>query len=178
MTSISAASIGYLSPLQQLQKELRSEVTAGKVSAVDQDALTSALTDIDTPLQTSRSSGLSAKRTSPDDLKAKIDDLISGEVSSGKLTKDQAIELREVFEKAFSRTSPGGAGGPPPPTSDGAVSSDDAGSASGGSTTEDLLQQFIKALQESLSSSSRSYGASGDTDNIKSISALLVDYQT
>src|SRR6266403_5971993 len=134
MTSISTASSSYLSPLQQLQKELQSEVNAGKISSADQDALTSALTDIDSSLQSSRSSGSSSKKTSPDDLKAKIDDLIAGEVSSGKLTSDQATELQGVFKAAFGN-GPGGSGGPggaggahghhdgPPPT-DSASSTD------------------------------------------------------
>jgi len=102
MTSISAAGSGYLPPLQQLQKELQSEVTAGKISSVDQDALTSALRDIDSSLQGGRLSGSSSKKA-PDDLKAKIDDLIAGEVSGGKLTNDQATELRGVFEAHFPR---------------------------------------------------------------------------
>ena len=43
MTSISAASAGnYQSPLQKLQQELQSEVSAGTVSSSDQSALTTA----------------------------------------------------------------------------------------------------------------------------------------
>ena len=80
MTSISAAaSSGYLSPLQQLQKELQSEVSSGKINSTDQDALSAALTDIDASLQSSRP-GPSAggTRPSPEDMKSKIDDLIAG----------------------------------------------------------------------------------------------------
>src|SRR5258708_39490794 len=149
MTSISAASSSYLSPLQQLQKELQSEVDAGKISSTDQDALTSALTDIDSSLQSSRSSGSSSKKTSPDDLKAKIDDLIAGEVSSGKLTSDQATELKGVFESAFSKGGsggaggaggPAGAGGPPPPgDSDSSSSSDGSSSSTSATSATDLL---------------------------------------
>ena len=95
MTSISAASAQtYQSPLQKLQDELLSEVKSGAIKSSDQDALASALTDIDSAMQASRASDqASGTRPSPDGLKSKIDDLIAGEVSSGKLTSDQATEL-------------------------------------------------------------------------------------
>src|SRR6266480_6993079 len=113
MTSISAASINtYQSPLQKLQDELLSEVNSGAVSSSDKDALSTALTDIDSAMQASRTSDqASGTRPSPDQLKSKIDDLIAGEVSSGKLTSDQATELQGVFKAAFAN-GPGGAGGP------------------------------------------------------------------
>src|SRR6478672_6223477 len=110
MTSISAASAStYQSPLQRLQDELQSEVTSGAISSADQDALPSALTDIDSSLQASRASD-QASGTRPGDLKSKIDDLINGEVSSGKLTSDQATELQGVFKVAFA-DGPAGSGG-------------------------------------------------------------------
>src|SRR5258708_1784061 len=120
MTSISAASANtYQSPLQKLQDELQSEVSSGAVSSSDQSALSSALTDIDTALQSSRSSDQSGgTQSSRGDLHSKIDDLISGEVSSGKLTSDQATELQGLFKQAFAKgpggPPPGGDGGPPP----------------------------------------------------------------
>ncbi len=111
MTSISAASAStYQSPLQKLQAELLSEVQSGSISSSDQDALSSALTDIDSSLQSSRTTD-QASGTKPGDLKSKIDDLINGEVSSGKLTSDQATELQGIFKAAFAN-GPGGAGGP------------------------------------------------------------------
>src|SRR5260370_27687734 len=111
MTSISAASINtYQSPLQKLQNELLSEVNSGAISSSDKDALASALTDIDSSLQSSRASDqASGTKPSPDDLKSKIDNLIAGEVSSGKLTSDQATELQGVFKSAFAG-GPGGSG--------------------------------------------------------------------
>src|SRR5256885_6130079 len=113
MTSISAASVNtYQSPLQKLQDELLSEVNSGAISSSDKDALSTALTDIDSAMQASRTSDqASGTRPSPDQLKSKIDDLINGEVSSGKLTSDQATELQGVFKAAFAN-GPGGAGGP------------------------------------------------------------------
>ena len=195
MTSISAISSStYQSPLQKLQDELQAEINSGTIGSSDQDALSSALTDIDSSLQSSRASdSAGGTRPSPGDLKSKIDDLIAGEVSSGKLTSDQATELQGVFKAAFAN-GPGGAGGPggarghhgghdgPPPT-DSASSTDSTSSSSGTSSADDILQQFLQSLQESLSaSSSTSYSATGSSSTAgnasSSFSALLIDYQT
>jgi len=179
MTSISAASAQtYQSPLQKLQDELLSEVKSGAIKSSDQDALSAAL--IDSAMQASRASGT---RPSPDGLKSKIDDLIASEVSSGKLTSDQATELQGIFKAAFAN-GPGGAGGPPPggrggPPADGASSSDDSSSST--TSIDDILKQFLQSLQELLSaSSSTTYGASGSssTSSSGSFSALLIDYQS
>src|SRR3954451_6253252 len=165
MTSISAASAQtYQSPLQKLQDELLSEVKSGAIKSSDQDALTSALTDIDSAMQASRTSDqASGTRPSPADMKSKIDDLIAGEVSSGKLTSDQATELQSVFKAAFAN-GPGGAGGPggPPPSGDAPPSDHPPSSSSPSTSIDDILKQFLQSLQESLSaSSSTSYGATG-----------------
>jgi len=190
MTSISAASVNtYQSPLQKLQDELLSEVNSGAISSSDKDALSAALTDIDTAMHASRASDqASGTRPSPDQLKSKIDDLIAGEVSSGKLTSDQATELQGVFKAAFANGpggaggpgGPGGAGGPPPggpPPADGASSSDDSSSST--TSIDDILKQFLQSLQESLSASSTSYGATGTSSSSSvSFSALLIDYQS
>jgi len=195
MTSISAASINtYQSPLQKLQNELLSEVNSGAISSSDKDALSAALTDIDSAMQASRASDqTSGTRPSPDQLKSKIDDLIAGEVSSGKLTSDQATELQGIFKAAFANGpggaggpgGPGGAGGPPPggpggpPPSDGASSSDDTSSST--TSIDDILKQFLQSLQESLSaSSSTTYGVNGSssTSSSGSFSALLIDYHS
>ena len=193
MTSISAASTNsYQSPLQKLQDELLSEVNSGAVNSSDKDALSAALTDIDSAMQASRASDQAGgTRPSPADMKSKIDDLIAGEVSSGKLTSDQATELQGIFKSAFANGpggargpgGPGGAGGPPPggpPPSDDASSSDDTSSTSS-SSIDDILKQFLQSLQDSLSaSSSTSYGATGATSSSSSasFSALLIDYQS
>jgi hypothetical protein len=185
MTSISAASAQtYQSPLQKLQDELLSEVKSGAIKSSDQDALSAALSDIDSAMQASRANDqASGTRPSPDGLKSKIDDLIASEVSSGKLTSDQATELQGIFKAAFAN-GPGGAGGPPPggrggPPADGASSSDDSSSST--TSIDDILKQFLQSLQESLSaSSSTTYGASGSssTSSSGSFSALLIDYQS
>lgn len=114
MTSISALSTHHhqhTSPLQRLQDELQSEVSSGTISASDQSALSSALSDIDSSLQ-SDGTGDQSSDSGPGGIKSKIDDLIQQEVSSGKLTDQQATELQGIFKSAFSH-GPGGAGGPP-----------------------------------------------------------------
>ena len=200
MTSISAASAqSYQSPLQKLQNELLSEVNSGVIGSADKDALSSALTDIDSAMQSSRASDqASGTRPSPEDMKSKIDDLINGEVSSGKLTSDQATELQGIFKAAFANGpggagpggpggpgGSGGAGGPRPgghggqPPSDGASSSDDSSSST--TSVDDILKQFLESLQEQLSASSTSYSATGGSSTSStsaSFSALLIDYQT
>jgi hypothetical protein len=104
MTSISpTSSSSYLSPLQKLQDQLQAEVNSGAISSSDQSALSSALTDINSSLQNgSASDPASGTNSSPGDLKSKIDGLIANEVSSGKLTSDQATELQGVFKAAFA----------------------------------------------------------------------------
>ena len=189
MTSISAASAQtYQSPLQKLQDELLSEVKSGAVKSSDQDALASALTDIDSALQASRASDqASGTRPSPADLQSKIGGLINSQVADGKLTADQATELQGIFKEAFANGpggagGPRGAGGPPPggpPPADDASASDDTSSST--TSIEDILKQFLESLQESLSaSSSTTYGATGTSSASSNVSfsALLIDYQT
>ncbi|MET0709047.1 MAG: hypothetical protein ABWY82_19720, partial [Tardiphaga sp.] len=173
-------------PLQKLQQELQAEIASGNVTAGDQDALSSALTDIDSSLSAGRQTGTA--KASPDDMKSRIDDLIDAQVASGKLTTDQATELQGIFQSAFSGVGgPRGAGGPPPggpggpPPSD-SVSTDSTDSADSTDDVSDILQKFLASLQESLSASSTSYSASGGSSTAASskvsFSALLIDYQT
>jgi len=114
MSSISSIALPQsTSPLARLQSELASEVSAGTISSVDQSALSSALTDIDSAMKSGAASSRGAP-PSPDAMKAKIDGLIDGGVKDGKLTSAQADELKNVFAQAFSGGpgGPGGAGGP------------------------------------------------------------------
>ena len=195
MTSISAASSSaYLSPLQKLQDELQAELKSGAISSGDQGALSSALTDINSSLQTSPASDQAGgSKPSADGLKSKIDDLIAGEVSSGKLTSAQATELQGVFKAAFAGGAggPGGAGGAHgphgghggPPPADSSSSADGTDSSSGATSANDILKQFLQSLQDSLSASApTSYSATGtsgtNSNSTTSFSALLIDYQT
>lgn len=103
MSSISAASSSnYLTPQQLLQAELQQEVNSGAISSSDESALSSALNDISSSLQGGSTDGTTAAgNTSPGDIKSKIDSLIANEVSSGKLTQQQATELQGLFQNAF-----------------------------------------------------------------------------
>ncbi|MCA1426627.1 MULTISPECIES: hypothetical protein [unclassified Bradyrhizobium] len=172
MTSISAASAGsHQSPLQRLQQELQSQVSTGAISSSDQSALSTALTDIDTALQQSRSSGAPPSK---DEMQSRIEDLISSEVSNGTLTSEQAEELKSVFQSAFT----GGPGGPPPDDgSSDSTTTDSTSSSSTDQTTAEILQQFLEALQQSQSSAS-SYGANGSSTGNSSLAALLIDYKS
>jgi hypothetical protein len=191
MTSIAPSSNNYLSPLQQLQATLQSEVNSGAISSSDQGALSSALTDINSSLQSgSGNAPASGTNLPPGDLKSKIDTLIAGEVSSGKLTNAQATELRGVFKDAFASGAgaPSETAGPQaagathhghhggPRTADTTSSTDSTSGSSNTSPAPDILQKFLLSLKNSLSSSSSSpssYSANGT-----SASALLIDYQT
>jgi hypothetical protein len=108
MTSISATSTSnYQLSLQQLQNDLQQEVNSGTISSSDETALSSALNDINSSLQGgSGSSGSSgAGSSSSGDLKSKLDSLIANEVSSGKLTQQQATELQGLFQNALGGNS-------------------------------------------------------------------------
>ena len=140
MTSISAASAQtYQSPLQKLQDELLSEVKSGAIKSSDQDALSSALTDIDSAMQASRASDqASGTRPSPD--RTEIEDRRSDRRRSFQRQADQrsghrtAGHLQGGLRQRSRRgwRSGAAAGGPPPggpPPADGASSSDDTSSS-------------------------------------------------
>ncbi len=185
MTTIaSKTSANYLTPLQPLQKEVAAEVSSGQVSSSDATALAAALKDIDSSLQQGAGSSADSGSAKPSgDLKSKIDDLIAGEVSAGKLTTDQATELKTVFAGAFGG-GPGGAGAPPSDSADATTATVSTSSAdsttSSDTSTQDLLQQFIELLQQAQVSSPTSYSASGDSGggaSGKSSSALVLDFR-
>ena len=185
MTSISATTsqYAYTSPRDRLQNELTSEISAGTVKSADLDPLTAALDSIDETLRSQRESDRAAgsRPPSPDEMKSKIDDLIAEQVSSGKLTSDQAEELKNVFANAFA-SGPGGAGdphGPPPgggPGGAAGVQGTDDSSDTDGTNIQELLASFLKTLQESMSQT-QGYNASSQQSQSFS-AALLIDFQT
>jgi len=148
--------------------------------------LTAALDSIDETLKSQRESDRAAGSgpPSPDEMKSKIDDLIAAQVSSGKLTSDQADELKNVFANAFA-SGPGGPGGPggphgPPPGGGpggaaGVQGTDDT-SDSDSTNIQDLLASFLKTLQETMS---QTQGYNANSQQSQSFSAaLLIDFQT
>jgi hypothetical protein len=190
MSSItSATSMQQYSPLARLQDELASEVSAGTISSGDQSALSTALSDIDTAMQSQAPSAGSPP--SPDSMKSKIDGLISNEVSNGTLTSAQADELQNVFAKTF-QGGPGGPGGPggahghhhhdggDGDAAGGAgtssTSSTNGTQSSTGTDVSKLLSDFLKMIQNSQGSSSTTYGSGGDSLSSQ-IQALIVNFQ-
>lgn len=184
MTSISAINqFARVSPRELLQNELLSEISSGTISSTDQEALTAALDDIDSALRSSAESSRAAgsRPPSPTEMKSKIDDLIAGEVDKGTITSDQADELKAIFSNALPQGGPrdgggpggpGGAGGPPPVS--GEKDSESTSSSTETDVTE-LLQEFLKSLQQSLSKNG-TYSDSGVSS--LSITSLVVNYQT
>ena len=178
MSSIAATGLSQqMSPLQRLQDELTSEVSSGAISANDESALSSALTDIDSELKSQAPSAGSGSPPSPDAMKTKIDDLIANEVSNGKLTSAQADELKNVFAQAF-KGGPGGPGGPHGhggPGGPGQGGASASQSSSSDSSSSNILADFLKQLQDSQGNSS-SYSAGGDS-LISQLKSLVVNYQ-
>jgi hypothetical protein len=193
MTSISSAAsmAQFVSPRERLQDTLETQASNGTVKSADVQALSAALDDIDTAMTQGRSaSGASrGQRPSPTEMTEKINGLIDEQVQSGKLTSDQAEELKGVFAEAMPSGGPGGAGGPggpggpppggPPPGGPGGAeqSSDSSGSSSGSDELADLLADFLKMVQESQSKA-QTYGANGSSSNQISSVSLVVNFET
>jgi hypothetical protein len=182
MTAISTVSsnqYAFTSPRDLLQNELTKEVSAGTISSADQNALSSAPDSIDSSLQSQRDSGgASGTGRSPGDLKAKVDDLIAKQVSDGKLTSDQATELKNVFQNAFAkgpRGGPGGVGGSDATGANGSSNTSSTSSTSSATDLQKLLADFLSNLQNSSSQTS-SYTGSGQTQSANA--ALLFNYQS
>ena len=182
MTSISTSMsrAAMMSPNDRMKLQLQSAVSAGTVKASDQTALSSALDDIDTAI---RSSGASQAGSAPTDMKTRVDSLIDKEVTDGKLSDEQASELKELFAQA----APQGPGGPPPPppaeagtdstdavtaTSDGSTSTGTTGTSDAKQLAEALMA-FLKKFQEAMDSNAP-YAANGSSVS-SSRSSVLFD---
>jgi len=207
VSSLGSSQYTYSSPLQQLEAELQSEVSAGTVSSSDQSALSSALTSINSSLTADQSSQTAGSPdgtggNGPGDIKSKINSLIQAQVASGALTSNQATELQNLFSNTFGNgpDGSGGAGGPggpqgfggpppgPPPSGSSSASavaqlldsssSTDASSSDGSSTDStslsNILQDFLKQLQDAQS---LSYGPNGATTAASSLGSTLINYQ-
>ena len=194
ISTVGANSSSRPSPLDLLQNELSSEVSAGTISSSDQSALSTALDSIDASLKSDRQAGESSgTRPSHDDIKSKITDLINAQVQNGTLTGDQATELQNVFQNAFAngpgghagQGGPGGPGGPGggpggpgggpggpggPGGADGASDSSDSGS-----DISKLLSDFLDSLQNATNQAS---GYDGTGASASANPSLLFDYQS
>jgi hypothetical protein len=135
----------------------------------------------------------------PVNLRQRLDDLIGGEVATGRLSESQATDLRAVFDDAFARfgtgaPAPGGAA--PSAQTESAGSSSSSAERSQDTTRTDsfppqaappdarpanAIQRFLDALQASLDAGGAStYGASGRNNvaAIKTVPPLLINYRT
>jgi hypothetical protein len=110
MTSISSTLASFLQPPgSKVQSRLQSAVSSSSISAADQTALSGAITDIFSQLTGASTATTAATTTitaasgttaAPASMKDRVDGAIDNEVSSGKLTSDQATELKSLFAKA------------------------------------------------------------------------------
>lgn len=167
MTSVS--STGWGTGIQSL---LQRQVTSGAIPKGDQSALSSAITDIGGALK----SGTSTSGSIQD----RVSSLIDNEVSSGKLTGDQASELKGLFAKAHGHVhhahggggassalndllSPDGTTNADGTTSTATASTDPITSiASGAHSVVDGLASFVSNLRSAVKSNGL-YGAGGST---------------
>jgi hypothetical protein len=155
MTGMSSIG-GMMSPREMMQTQLSSAVSAGKINSTDKAALSSALTDIDSAM---RSSGPPAGGVSADAMKSKVNGLIDQQVKTGKLTSDQADQLKGLFQDFADKMS--AAGGPP-----------GMGGMQGGSLggTDDQTQTLLDSLfgnaRNDDADDKSSTGKSADINNL------------
>ncbi|NIJ31889.1 hypothetical protein [Sphingomonas oligoaromativorans] len=165
MTSISGNSWG-----SGIQALLQKQVTAGTIPSGDQSALSSAIGDIGKAIQ---SAG-----TSAGSMKDQVSSAIDNEVSTGKLTTDQATELKGLFAKAHAghaHHAHGGGGASaldslfsddgtdPTSTASSTTSTDPFATVAGDANSAvDRLSSFVSSLRSAVSSNSL-YGAAGST---------------
>ncbi len=95
-----------MSPADRMQYALQAAVQAGTVNASDQTALSSALNNIDTSLQSTAASS-NTTNLDPGSIQDQVNSLINGQVSNGTLTPDQGNELQQVFAQAAHKMGGG-----------------------------------------------------------------------
>ncbi len=165
MTSVS--STGWGTGIQSL---LQRQVTSGAIPQGDQSALSSAINDI--------GGALSSGTSSSGSIQDRVSGLIDNEVSSGKLTGDQATELKGLFAKAHGHMHHVHAGGGASSALNDLLSPDDTTNADGTTSTTstdpltsaangahsviDGLASFVSSLRSAVSSNGL-YGAGGST---------------
>ena len=101
MTSISSNPVA-----DRMQYALQAAVQAGTVNASDQNALSTALNNIDSSLQ-STAAASSTTNLDPGSIKDQVNSLINGQVSNGTLTSDQGTELQQAFAQAAHKMGGG-----------------------------------------------------------------------
>jgi hypothetical protein len=160
------------SPREFLQRELVSQISGGAIPANDRKALSGALDEIDAAF----SKEFSSKASSPPDsaeIDAKIDGLITAQVKAGKLTSDQADELKQFL------SGPADDGPDEPDSSEepnGWEESADTEGASGAVDPSKTMVEFLRELQSSQDNLPR-YGSNGQHKMQTADFSLLLDYR-
>jgi hypothetical protein len=130
---------------------------------------------------------VSASSILPDDLKTKLNTLITNEVDNGNLTGDQADKLRKAFAIALGSGPNGDAGlqdvgkQPAPGPASPPAAEPRAGDGTAASTpSEDVgtvLNDFLKLLQNAQSVASSGYGARGVSSATAAVKSVqLINY--
>lgn len=101
MTSISSNSAA-----DRMQYALQAAVQTNTVKASDLSALSTALNNIDSSLQSPAASA-SSTNLDPGSIKDQVTSLINGQVSNGTLTPDQGTELQQAFTQASHKMGGG-----------------------------------------------------------------------
>ena len=111
MNSVSGGMPGLGGSENGLLSRISNATSSGHLSRTDGAAINSALGDIAGQLQSSASTSASssASGTSPRAAFARVGALIDGEVQSGKLTEQQASELKSFLQPQKHGGGPGGA---------------------------------------------------------------------
>ena len=176
-----------VSPSDRIKQQLAAAIASGNVKAGDKGAVSGALDDIGAAMDASAPTRRAANQD-------KIGDLIDKQVSDGKLSEDQAADIKALFADAMQQL--GGllnAGSQPAAADDDADAMNDntavdyglqalaslpsPGSPAGGADSMSALVDFLSTLQTSEVQASP-YGASGSrTANATTtgLSSLMID---
>lgn len=186
MTSIAAAQArpARPSPRDELQEELRSKIASGAVSQSDGTAIDAALASIEKTLDADRAAATTSTalttvaKPRPEEMKAKIEGLIDGQVKAGSLTSSQASTLKQLFSDVAAKKPGHGGPGAPPPGEAGETGADvETGESEGGlalSAPEvaHLFAAFLQGLRDQAGS--LGYGTDG-TATGAAASPLVLD---
>ncbi|MGU3359774.1 hypothetical protein ACLBWX_05510 [Methylobacterium sp. M6A4_1b] len=177
----------FPSPQMRAHDRIAAQSASGSITSTDQTALDTAVDTIDAALKGSDGAAASGQaRLDPEDMKARIDDLIGQQVQNGSLTSEQAKTLTSVLNGESGGSSVASVGGRsgghhhggPPPVDDKPASADAGTNATDLTTqsTNDLLTTFVKQLQSRQDQTSP-YGSGGTRTNTASASALLMNFK-
>lgn len=95
MTSLAPLGSPGISPRARVDARIADAVDAGRISRVDQGALTTALDHIDASI--GKNAPAAGGSVAGGSVKDRIDDLIAAQVASGALTDRQAGDLQQFF---------------------------------------------------------------------------------